>query len=41
MFDCIEEYLNHPLATDLSLELEVRNHLFDSITIIILKWNEI
>ena len=29
--DCIEEYLNHPLATNLSLELEVRNHLFDSL----------
>ena len=29
--DCIEEYLNHPLATNLSLELEVRNHLFDNL----------
>ena len=30
-FDCNEEYLNHPLATNLSLELEVRNHLFESL----------
>ena len=29
--DCIEEYLNHPLATNLSLELEVRNRLLDSL----------
>ena len=29
--DCIEEYLNHSLATNFSLELEVRNHLFDSL----------
>ena len=29
--DCIEEYLNHPLTTNFSLEKEVRNNLFDSL----------